>query len=173
MQRVVEGSRLVPDVLPPVRGVAEGASEPNQEGGRENGTGGWWGVQESNSSLGGRAESCREGCVMRSTLTVRRRAQTGRLERGRHHDDGRCLAMERVASDEESGRWLMRGSLAKLRHHGGFVCGGLWCVRELMAQLYGEIRGKQTLNYMKLPSMISNIRIKMEGDGCHSFWREG
>ena len=32
MQRVVEGSRLVPDVLPPACGVAEGASKPNQEG---------------------------------------------------------------------------------------------------------------------------------------------
>jgi hypothetical protein len=130
MQRVVEGSRLVPDVLPPACGVAEGTSEPNQEGrgGRMAPEVGG-GVQESNSSLGGRAESCREGHVMRSTLTVWRRAQTGQLERGRHHDDGRCLAMERVASNEESGRWLRRGDLAKLRHHGGFVCGGLWCVQ--------------------------------------------
>jgi hypothetical protein len=95
------------------------------------------------------------------------------LERGRYRDNGRCLAMERVASDKESGRWLRRGGLVKLRHHGGFICGGLWCVRELMTQLYGKIRGKQTLNYIKLPSMIGNIRTKMEGDGCHSFWREG
>jgi hypothetical protein len=32
MQRVVEGSRLAPDVLPPACGVAEGANEPNREG---------------------------------------------------------------------------------------------------------------------------------------------
>ena len=29
-----------------------------------------------------------------------------------------AVAMERVASDEESARWLRRGGLVKLRHHG-------------------------------------------------------
>jgi hypothetical protein len=52
----------------------------------------------------------------------------------------------------------------------------LWRARVDGSTLYGKIRGKHTLNKIKLPTIIGNIRTKMGDRGgawgvkCHSFF---
>jgi len=64
MQRVVEGSRLVPDVLPPACGVAEGTNDPNQEGrGGRTSSADHGGCRRVAAATAEGAESCRQGCL--------------------------------------------------------------------------------------------------------------